>query len=47
LSTLFFLCSWRGLKMSFWIIAPFCIAKLQVYLGYDVQYLDFEGGETR
>jgi hypothetical protein len=47
LSTLFFLCSWRGLETSFGISAPTCAAKLQVYLGYNVQYLDFEGDETR
>jgi hypothetical protein len=44
LSTLLSLCRWRGLKMSFWISAPSCAAKLQVYSGYNVQYLDFEGG---
>jgi hypothetical protein len=30
-----FLCSCRGLKMSFWIFAPSCVAKLLVQLGYN------------
>jgi hypothetical protein len=47
LSTLLSLCRWRGLKMSFWISAPSCAARLQVYSGYNVQHLDFEGDEIR